>query len=152
MKVKSFSWVGISTENFDRSMHFFRDLLGLDVLVESEHQAILKTVSGQQLEIFGGKGPKQEHAASPVVAFEVDNIEAAREELRAADIELIGDIERWNGFAWQYFEVPTDTFSRSSHRRPVNSIAQIAGTKADHFEDRSSQNEQLAGSLPSRDA
>ena len=106
VKVKSFSWVGISTENFDRSMHFFRDLLGLDVWVESEHQAILKTASGQQLEIFGGKGPKQERAASPVVAFEVDNIEAAREELRAADIELIGDIERWNGFAWQYFRSP----------------------------------------------
>ena len=71
MKVKSFSWVGISTENFDRSMHFFRDLLGLYVWVESEHQAILKTASGQQLEIFGGKGPKQAAGLSCVTRSRV---------------------------------------------------------------------------------
>src|SRR3954451_24954415 len=53
MKVKSFSWVGVGTDKFDHSMHFFRDLLGLEVWVEGDRQAILKTQSGQQLEIFG---------------------------------------------------------------------------------------------------
>jgi catechol 2,3-dioxygenase-like lactoylglutathione lyase family enzyme len=106
VRVKSFSWVGISTDNFDRSVHFFRDLLGLEVWVQSEQQAILKTASGQQLEIFGDQGAERERAASPVVAFEVDNIEAAREELHVAGVELIGQIQRWNGFAWQYFRSP----------------------------------------------
>jgi lactoylglutathione lyase len=106
VKVKSFSWVGVSTNNFDDSIRFFRDLLGLEVWVQSEQQAILKTATGQQLEIFGGNSREQELAASPVVAFEVDNIDAARQELRAAGIELIGDIGRWNGFAWQYFRSP----------------------------------------------
>jgi catechol 2,3-dioxygenase-like lactoylglutathione lyase family enzyme len=106
LKVKSLSWVGVSTDNFDRSMGFFRDVLGLEVWVESEQQAILKTASGQQVEIFGGKGHERERNASPVVAFEVDNIEMARDELSTAGVELIGDIERWDGFAWQYFRSP----------------------------------------------
>jgi catechol 2,3-dioxygenase-like lactoylglutathione lyase family enzyme len=106
MKVKGFSWVGVSTDDYDRSMRFFRDLLGLEVWVEGEEQAILKTASGQQLEIFGRDEREKQLAASPVIAFEIDDIDAAREELRAAGIELIGDVGRWNGFAWQYFRSP----------------------------------------------
>lgn len=106
MKVKSFSWLGIATDDFDRSMRFFRDLLGLEVWVQGEEQAILKTPTGQQLEIFGRDEREKELTASPVIAFEVDDIEAACQELRAAGIELIGEIGRWNGFAWQYFRSP----------------------------------------------
>lgn len=50
MKVKSFSWVGVATDDFERSMRFFCDVLGLDVWVQGEEQAILKTPTGQQLE------------------------------------------------------------------------------------------------------
>ena len=91
MKVKEFSWVGIATDDFERSMRFYRDLLGLDVWVEGERQAILKTESLTR---------------APVVAFEVDDLDAASEELLAAGIELIGEVGRWNGFAWQYFRSP----------------------------------------------
>ncbi len=106
MRVKSFSWVGIATDDFQRSMSFFRDLLGLEVWVQGDEQAILKTGAGQQLEIFGRDEREKQLTASPVIAFEVDDLEAAREELRAAGIELIGDIGRWNGFTWQYFRSP----------------------------------------------
>jgi catechol 2,3-dioxygenase-like lactoylglutathione lyase family enzyme len=103
MKVKSFSWVGVATDDFGRSMRFFRDVLGLEVWVQGEEQAILKTQSGQQLEVFGRGEREKELTASPVVGFEVDDIDAARDELRQNGIELIGDVGRWNGFAWQYF-------------------------------------------------
>jgi catechol 2,3-dioxygenase-like lactoylglutathione lyase family enzyme len=106
MKVKSFSWVGVSTDDFGRSMKFFRDLLGMEPWVEGEEQAILRTESGQQLEIFGHDERENTLTASPVIAFEVDDIEAARDELLAAGIELIGEIGRWEGFAWQYFRSP----------------------------------------------
>lgn len=106
MKVKGFSWVGVATDDFDRSIRFFRDLLGLEVWVQGEEQAILKTPTGQQLEIFGTGEREKELTASPVIAFEVDDIEAACQELRDAGIELIGEIGRWNGFAWQYFRSP----------------------------------------------
>ena len=106
MKVKSFSWVGVSTDDFERSMRFFRDLLGLEVWVQGEKQAILKTASGQQLEIFGRDEAEKRRTASPVVAFEVDDLQAACEELRVAGVELIGPTGSWNGFAWQYFRSP----------------------------------------------
>lgn len=106
MRVKGFSWVGVSTDNFDRSMSFYKDVLGPDLWVTGDEQAILKTASGQQLEIFGRDEREKSLTVSPVVAFEVDDLEAACEELRGAGIELIGDIGRWNGFAWQYFRSP----------------------------------------------
>ena len=106
MKVKGFSWVGIATDDFERCMSFFRDLLGLEVWVHGEEQAILKTASGQQLEIFGRDEREKQLTASPVIAFEVENVDAAREELGAAGVDLIGDVGRWNGFAWQYFRSP----------------------------------------------
>jgi catechol 2,3-dioxygenase-like lactoylglutathione lyase family enzyme len=106
MKVKSFSWVGISTDDFERSMRFFRDLLGLEVWVQGEEQAILRSASGQQLEIFGRDEREKQLTASPIVGFEVDDLDSPRKELLAAGIELIGEIGRWNGFAWQYFRSP----------------------------------------------
>jgi catechol 2,3-dioxygenase-like lactoylglutathione lyase family enzyme len=106
VKVTGFSWVGISTRDFQASMRFFRDVLGLETWVEGEDQAILKTESGQQLELFGeGRNLLATH---PVIAFEVDDLESACEELRRAGVELIGDIGRWNGFSWQYFRSPDD--------------------------------------------
>jgi catechol 2,3-dioxygenase-like lactoylglutathione lyase family enzyme len=106
MKVKSFSWVGISTDDFERSMRFYRDLLGMEVWVKGEEQAILTTASGQQLEIFGRDEREKQLTAAPVVALEVDDLDAACAELRAAEVELLGETGRWNGFAWQYFRSP----------------------------------------------
>ena len=106
VKVKSFSWVGLSTDDFDRSIAFFRDLLGFEMWVRGEEQAILKTECGQQLEIFGNDKGDKGLTRSPGVAFEVDDLESACEELRTAGIEMIGDIGRWNDFAWQYFRSP----------------------------------------------
>ena len=106
VRVRSFSWVGVATDDFDRSMRFFRDILGLTVWVEGDEQAILITESGQQLEVFGRNEREKALTASPVVAFEVDDLERACAELRGAGIELIGEIGRWNGFAWQYFRSP----------------------------------------------
>ena len=106
MKVSGFSWVGVGTDDYARSMRFYRDVLGLDVWVEGDAQAILKTASGQQLEIFGKDRREKQLTASPVVAFEVHDIEDARAELQAEGIELIGDVGRWEGYAWQYFRSP----------------------------------------------
>jgi catechol 2,3-dioxygenase-like lactoylglutathione lyase family enzyme len=106
VQVKSFSWVGVSTDDFERSMRFFRDLLGLEVWVQGDEQAILKTASGQQLEIFGRDEREKQLTASPVIAFEVDDLDSAREELRSAGVELIGEIGRWQGYSWQYFRSP----------------------------------------------
>ena len=105
MKVSGSSWVGFATDDFDRSLRFFRDVMGLDIWVEGDRQAILKTTSGQQLEIFGS-GNRDQLKAAPAVGFEVDDLDAATEELRAAGVELMSEKGSWNGFAWQYFRSP----------------------------------------------
>jgi catechol 2,3-dioxygenase-like lactoylglutathione lyase family enzyme len=106
VRVKSFSWVGVSTDDFETSLRFYRDLLGLETWVTGDRQAILKTTSGHQLEIFGSDEREKQLTSSPVIAFEVDDLESAREELRAAGVQLIGEVGRWDGFAWQYFRSP----------------------------------------------
>lgn len=106
MKISGFSWVGLATDDFQRSLAFFRDVLGLETWVQGEEQAILRTSSGQQLEIFGRDEAEKRLTRTPVIAFEVDDFDAAREELRQAGIELIGESGSWNGYSWQYFRSP----------------------------------------------
>ena len=106
MKVKGYAWAGLATDDFDRTFRFFTEVLGLPVEVKVDDLAILTVGPGQQLEIFGGDQPGKRLTQNPVIAFEVDDMEAARDELRAAGIELIGEVGEANGFAWQYFRSP----------------------------------------------
>ena len=106
MKVKGFAWAGVATENFERSLRFFTEVLGLPVEVQTENVAILTAGPGQQLEIFGGDHPGKKLTANPVIAFEVEDMETARNELLAAGVELIGDVGSWDRYQWQYFCSP----------------------------------------------
>jgi catechol 2,3-dioxygenase-like lactoylglutathione lyase family enzyme len=107
VKVKGFAWAGIATDDFEGSLRFYTEVLGLPVETMGDGVALLTVGPGQQLELFGRDGPGKRLTASPVVAFEVEDLDAAREELRTAPgVELIGEVGRWNGFAWQYFRSP----------------------------------------------
>jgi catechol 2,3-dioxygenase-like lactoylglutathione lyase family enzyme len=106
VKVKGFAWAGLATEDFERSFRFFTEVMGLPVEVKLDDLAILTVGQGQQLEIFGGDQPGKALTANPVIAFEVDDIQAAREKLRDAGIELIGEVGSAAGFQWQYFRSP----------------------------------------------
>jgi catechol 2,3-dioxygenase-like lactoylglutathione lyase family enzyme len=106
VKVKGFAWAGLATDDFQRSLRFFTEVLGLPVEVQSDDVAILTVGPGQQLEIFGGDHPGKRLTANPVIAFEVEDMEAARSELLAAGVELLGDVGSWDRFQWQYFRSP----------------------------------------------
>lgn len=106
MKVKGFVWAGLATDDFERSLRFFTEVLGLPVEVQTDNVAILTAGPGQQLEIFGGDHPGKRLTSNPVIAFEVEDMEAVRSELLAAGIELIGDVGSWDRYQWQYFRSP----------------------------------------------
>jgi catechol 2,3-dioxygenase-like lactoylglutathione lyase family enzyme len=106
VKVKGYAWAGLATDDFDRTFRFFTEVLGLPVEAKLDDLAILTVGPGQQLEIFGGDQPGKRLTRNPVIAFEVDDMETARDELLAAGIELIGEVGEANGFAWQYFRSP----------------------------------------------
>ena len=106
MKVKGYAWAGVATDDFERTFRFFTEVMGMPVEIRHDDLAILTVGPGQQLEIFGGDNPGKALTASPVVAFEVDDMESAREELCVAGVELIGEVGSAGGFQWQYFRSP----------------------------------------------
>ena len=106
IKAKGLSWVGIGTDRYADNMRLFTQVLGLEIEAEGEEQAILRTANGDQVEIFGKDGCGKTQNSPPTVAFEVDDVAAARDALIAAGIEIVGDIGSWNGHEWLYFRSP----------------------------------------------
>jgi catechol 2,3-dioxygenase-like lactoylglutathione lyase family enzyme len=109
--IKAFYHVGISVESLERAMHFYRDLLEMQVLAEDSFEGedyerilALKGASGKvallragsfQLELFEYSNPKphEGNRNRPVCDFgithfcvEVDDIEAAYRRLSAAGV------------------------------------------------------------------
>lgn len=119
MKVKGISWLGIGTNAYADSLRFFTEVLGLEPTVTVEDQAILKVGDNQLLELFGREGRgKGLTLAAPVPAFEVDDLAAARAELVARGVELVGEPGSWDGFEWQYFRSP-DKHLLAIQKRPA---------------------------------
>lgn len=107
MNVKGYSWVGVGTDNFEETVSFFSNVMGLSIaVIDGRGVAILKVSDGQTLEVFGPGTRGRELTSPPVVAFEVEDVGAAREELIAQGIEVLGDTGSWNGFEWLKFRGP----------------------------------------------
>ncbi|QNM82288.1 VOC family protein [Sphingomonas sabuli] len=107
--VKGISWVGIGTGSFDETVAFFTKVLGLEVALIQDPVAMLHAGPGAVVEIFGpGSSRGRPLNSPPSVAFEVEDVSAARDALVAAGVELIGEIGTWNGFEWLYFRGPED--------------------------------------------
>jgi hypothetical protein len=84
-------------------------VLGLEPPVVDDKGVAIPHAGDSQVEIFGPGTGGRTLTSPPVPAFEVEDVEdveAAREELLVAGVELLGDIGRWNGFEWQYFRGP----------------------------------------------
>jgi catechol 2,3-dioxygenase-like lactoylglutathione lyase family enzyme len=106
VKVRGISWIGVGTDRYPETLRFFADVMGLEVAAAAEEQALLRIADGQLLEIFGRDGRGKSLNSPPVVAFEVDDVHAAADELVREGIELVGEIGSWNGFEWLYFRSP----------------------------------------------
>jgi len=122
MKIKGFSWVGIASDDFSRTFAFFTEVLGLSVATLGDDQAILSVAPGQQLEIFGRDGRGKRLNRHPTIAFEVEDVEAAKTALIAGGAEIIGEMGRWNGHEWLYFRTPDGhlfAVKRSPADRPI---------------------------------
>jgi catechol 2,3-dioxygenase-like lactoylglutathione lyase family enzyme len=122
MKVLRVSFVGVRSMNFAPTVDLFRDVLGLDVAFEHPGWAGFQLPSGERdlLEVFGS-GDVDERVVPPefehgvLVAFAVDDVISAREELAMAGIELIGELV-WaadvtgdpadHGWGWCFFRAP----------------------------------------------
>lgn len=122
MNIRGYSWAGAPTSDFDRTNRFFRDDLGLEVVVIDHERmiGIFELPTGQLFEIFGPGNRYQQLMNSPGIAFDVDEIDAARAELESKGIKFVSEIERSaHGDAWTLFEGPDGYIYQLFQRRRV---------------------------------
>ncbi len=113
MKVLRIGFLGIRTSNFQQTVDFFQDVLGLPNAWAKPDWTGLKLPTGMNdfVEVFGPtkQDPNlyPESAGGIMVAFIVDDIVSAYNESAASGIELLGDIF-WaaEGFGWFFLRAP----------------------------------------------
>lgn len=111
MRVKGVAWVGVKTTSVKVSAQLFEQVLGLRAIRRDRSFAAFRLPDGGALELFGPEGPdgpEQFRANKVAVGFLVEDIDAACQELRSADVELVGQLHRdpRTGYAWQHFRGP----------------------------------------------
>ena len=134
MNVQRICFLGTRTKNFEATAALFRDVLGLESLHTDPGWSIFQLPSGRRdyLEVYG---PELQNASlfptevgeGMLVAFAVDDIVGAREELAEAGVELIGDLV-WaaetfenpalEGFGWFFFRGPDGNVYTMQQDRP----------------------------------
>jgi hypothetical protein len=119
--IRRLSFMGVKTDSFDAMSVFVRDVLGLQSGHTGDGWAVFQLESGDRdlVEVYR-PGRYDERllpaaATGPTVAFAVDDLLAARDELVAADIEIVADIvwaakafddPHLEGFGWLFFRAP----------------------------------------------
>lgn len=108
MKAKGLVWLGTRTQNFDDTVRFFGDTLGLRAVHEEPDFAAFRLSNGDTVEVFGpGEGELEHFDTGPVTGFLVDDVARARVELEGAGTTFIGPVHRGeDGGSWSHFRGP----------------------------------------------
>ena len=91
----------------ERSIAFYRDVLGLPLMRQGDGWAHFDTSNDTLLELFSGgaasaevKDPEQQ---SIVIAIRVDDLDGVVEALKGKGVRFIGEIEAYRNHRWTYF-------------------------------------------------
>ena len=121
MKVKRIGFIGTRTEHVDEMTSFFRDVLGLEERLTRSDWTIsqLPTGSFDFAEVYGTDLRDERllpnDVSVPMVTFVVDDVVAARAEVAAAGIEILGETvwadkafenPAYEGLAWFFVRAP----------------------------------------------
>ncbi len=121
MEIKGIIWIGSATEDLGKTTGFFSDILGMEITTEVPGFTRLAAANGDLLEIFGPDSVEHSHLdTGPVAGFWVEDVEGARRELLAAEVEGVTELERGrDGHRWFYFRAPDGNFYElCEHPRP----------------------------------
>jgi predicted enzyme related to lactoylglutathione lyase len=109
------NWVITCTDNFEQTVAFFRDVMGLAITAEgvpvtdtqfTRYAQITLPTSGV-LEIVEPAMEVRQLYTAPIVSFTVDDIGQARRELEEQQVVFVAPIFRTNdGWGWTYFRAP----------------------------------------------
>jgi predicted enzyme related to lactoylglutathione lyase len=107
VKVHGVVWAGVRTERYDETVRFFRDLLGVPLVEIDPGFAWSKMPDSSQFEIFPAGDRDHEHfTTGPVPEFLVDDVAAAKAELEAAGVEILGPMGGTAADGWIHFRAP----------------------------------------------
>jgi predicted enzyme related to lactoylglutathione lyase len=114
--IEGINWILNCTPEFERTMAFFRDSMGLSVAEEGipntdtqfTRYALMRLPNGGTLEIIE---PADEAVtalyAAPVISFKVADLARARRDLADKGVEFVAPIfEAPDHVAWTYFRAP----------------------------------------------
>ena len=84
-----------------------------------------ETASGQLFEVFGPESPYYRLHACPVLAFQVEDVRAARKELEARGVEFVTEVDGDASEAWAYFRGPDGyLYELWQTQRPLKALPQ----------------------------
>ncbi len=108
VRILGYSWMGVYAEDFETTINFFTEGLGLPLEWRQEDTdfAGFRLPSGQLLEVFGPRWADThvqydgvQPSTSPILGFEVEDVEAAREELMSRGVEFVTEALEFEGGA-----------------------------------------------------
>jgi catechol 2,3-dioxygenase-like lactoylglutathione lyase family enzyme len=106
MRVLGYTWAGVRTSDLKSAKTFFSEVLGLSLIHEGQGMIQFEMPSGQLFEIFDSTNRYFRLHACPVLAFQVDDVRAARKELESQGVEFVTDTAGNESEAWTYFRGP----------------------------------------------
>jgi len=107
MKVLGLVWLGTRTDRFHEMAGFLESTMGLTLAASVDGYREYKLPNADVVELFGPDDAEKGHfTTGPVAGFLVSDIDTAREELRGAGVEIIGEVHRTGSYAWQFFRAP----------------------------------------------
>jgi len=106
MRVLGYTWAGVRTANLKSTARFFSEVLGLPIVQEGRGMVQFEMPSGQLFEVFGSENRYYQFHACPVLAFQVEDVRSASEELKSEGVELVTGVFGNESEAWVYFRGP----------------------------------------------
>jgi catechol 2,3-dioxygenase-like lactoylglutathione lyase family enzyme len=115
MRITGIDWILAPTRNFQQSVTFFRDVMGMTVtddgipVTDTQfcRYAQFKMPNGVVLEIVEPNETLARLYHSPIVSITVDDVAQARRELESRQIEFLTPIlDTRQGSGWTYFRAP----------------------------------------------
>lgn len=106
MRVLGYTWAGVRTADVKSTARFFADVLGFRVIHKGEGLVQFEMPSGQLFEVFDSRSRYYRLHACPVLAFQVEDVRAARKELESRGVEFVTDVDGNESEAWTYLRGP----------------------------------------------
>lgn len=106
-QVEKLAIVSIMAENLHQTVHFYRDVLGLNLLPDHGHRFAFDVGENILVVVKGVPGnPADESTRFPVLTFTVQDIELALEHLEEHGVETLNGIESGGDTRWVLFHDP----------------------------------------------